>query len=110
MNIEEIRLFALSLDDVEESCPFGPDNLVFKTNLKIFLLLPLDGELLRFNVKCNPEHAIALREEFPTSVLPGFHMNKKHWNTIHHDGTQTDKMLLQHILDSYNLVKRKIKR
>jgi predicted DNA-binding protein (MmcQ/YjbR family) len=109
MNIEEIRNFALSLNDVEENCPFGPETLVFKTNLKIFLLLPLNEDQLCFNVKCNPEKAIALREQFPKAILPGYHMNKKHWNTVIAQGQLSDIELKQFILDSYHLVKRKNK-
>ncbi|MBK7763167.1 MAG: MmcQ/YjbR family DNA-binding protein [Bacteroidetes bacterium] len=106
MHIEALREFALSLKDVEEVCPFGPDNLVYKVSNKMFLLLSIDEDPLRFNVKCNPEYAIQLREEFPNAVLPGYHMNKKHWNTIVVDGTIQAKQLQQFILDSYALVRR----
>ncbi|MEO9021894.1 MAG: MmcQ/YjbR family DNA-binding protein, partial [Ginsengibacter sp.] len=81
MNVEEIRDYTLSLDGVQEAMPFGPDNLVFKIDGKMFLLLSLDSNPVQFNVKCDPEKAIQLREEFG-SVLPGYHMSKKHWNTI----------------------------
>lgn len=107
MHIEAIREFALSLNNVEEVCPFGPDNLVYKVNNKMFLLLSIDNDPLRFNVKCNPEIAIQLREEYPTAVLPGYHMNKKHWNTIVVEGSLSAQQLQQFILDSYALVVRK---
>lgn len=104
MNVEEIREYALSMKDVAESMPFGEDTLVFKTNDKIFLLVSLSAKPVQFNVKCDPEYAIELREQFP-SILPGYHMNKKHWNTILVDGSITTAHLKQFILDSYNLVK-----
>ena len=105
MNVETIRSFALSLPDVEETLPFGPDNLVFKVANKMFLLLPLDASPLTFNVKCNPDEAVELREQYPDVVLPGYHMNKKHWNTIVVDGVLSAKQLQQFISDSYGLVK-----
>lgn len=109
MNIEAVRDFALSLPDVEEYCPFGPETLVFKSNQKIFLLLPLDEADLRFNVKCDPELAIQQRMEYPDVILPGWHMNKKHWNTVVADGRLSDTYLLQLIRDSHALVQRKKK-
>jgi len=106
MNIEEIREYALSLGDVSEGFPFGNDTLVFKVGNKIFLLASLTSEVLQFNVKCNPEYAVELREQY-SSVLPGYHMNKKHWNTIIVDGTLTAKQLKEFIRDSYLLVRGK---
>jgi predicted DNA-binding protein (MmcQ/YjbR family) len=103
MNIETIRNYCLNKDGAEETLPFGPDVLVYKVNNKAFLLLPLDGGLLRFNVKCNPELALELREQYP-SVHPGYHMNKKHWNTIFVDGTIPSKLINEWIDHSYNLV------
>lgn len=107
MDIEQLREYCLSLPDVEETLPFGPDTLVFKVNNKVFLLTGLDSHPLRFNVKCNPDKAIELREEYPDSVLPGYHMNKKHWNTVVIDGTLSLKLIKEFIDDSYNLVKGK---
>ena len=103
MNIEELRNFALSLHEVEESFPFGEDTLVFKTKNKIFLLVSLSSVPLQFNVKCNPDRAVELREQF-SSVLPGYHMNKKHWNTIVVDGSVSSKQLKEWIDHSYGLV------
>jgi predicted DNA-binding protein (MmcQ/YjbR family) len=110
MHIEAIRDFVLELEEVEETFPFGETTLVFKTNNKMFLLLPLDEITLQFNVKCDPEKALELREAYPDAILPGFHMNKKHWNTIVVDGTLTGKQLREMIVDSYNLVKKKNKK
>lgn len=106
MNIESIRDYCLSKPMVEESLPFGPDTLVYKVNNKIFLLMGLDEEKLRFNVKCDPDKAIELREEF-SCVLPGYHMNKKHWNTIVVDGSVSTKQLMEWIDGSYSLVSKK---
>ncbi len=106
MNIEELRDYALSLKDVTESFPFGEDTLVFKTNDKIFLLVSLSAQPLQFNVKCDPEYAIQLREQY-SSILPGYHMNKKHWNTVIIDGSLSKTQLKQFINDSYLLVAKK---
>jgi predicted DNA-binding protein (MmcQ/YjbR family) len=106
MNIEDLRLYALSLPDVEEAFPFGDNVIVFKINNKIFLLLPLDAESLRFNVKCNPDYAIELREQY-SCIQPGYHMNKKHWNTIFIDATLSNRQIKQFVDDSYNLVNAK---
>jgi len=105
MNVEEIRDFALSLKDSSESFPFGENTIVFKTNNKMFLLLPLDEiDQLKINVKCNPELAVSLREEFPNTILPGYHMNKKHWNTIVVGPELSRLQLEEFILHSYTLV------
>lgn len=106
MDIEQLRDYCLSKPRVEESLPFGPDTLVFKIDGRIFLLTSLDTFPLQFNVKCNPDLAIELREQY-SSITPGFHMNKKHWNTILIDGTLTIHQLQQFIDHSYDLVKKK---
>jgi predicted DNA-binding protein (MmcQ/YjbR family) len=93
---------------VEETLPFGPDTLVYKVNGKVFLLTGLDSADFRFNVKCDPDKALELREEFPC-VLPGFHMNKKHWNTIVVDGSVSSRQLKEWIDHSYDLVTAKPK-
>ncbi len=108
MNIETIRDYCLSKPGAEETLPFGPDVVVFKVNNKLFLLLPLDKEQLQFNVKCNPDLALELREQY-SCVLPGWHMNKKHWNTIVVDGSASSKLILEWIDHSYNLVNKKKK-
>jgi len=106
MDIEQLRDYILSKPDVEESLPFGPDTLVFKVRGKIFLLAGLNSHPLQFNVKCDPDNAIELREQY-ACIIPGYHMNKKHWNTIIVDGTLTNKQLQQFIDDSYLLVRGK---
>lgn len=108
MNIETIRDYCLSKPNAEETLPFGPDVIVFKVNNKVFLLLTLDTEEIRFNVKCDPDLAIELREQY-SSVLPGWHMNKKHWNTVVVDGTVPSKLIKEWIDHSYELVNKKKK-
>ena len=108
MNIETIRDYCLSKPGAEETLPFGPDVIVFKVNNKSFLLLPLDKEQLQFNVKCDPDLALELREQY-SCVLPGWHMNKKHWNTIVVDGSAPSKLILEWIDHSYDLVNKKKK-
>lgn len=110
MNIESLREYALGKPSVTEGFPFGNDVIVFKVDGKVFLLLPLDTHPLRFNVKCDPEKAIELREEYAEAVLPGYHMNKKHWNTVIANGILSDKLLLQMVDESYGLVKGKRKK
>jgi predicted DNA-binding protein (MmcQ/YjbR family) len=88
---------------VEESFPFGPDILVLKVKGKVFLLISLNSHPIQFNVKCDPERAIMLREEH-NSIIPGYHMNKKHWNTIILDGTIQTSLILELVDHSYDLV------
>ena len=104
MNIESLREYVLGKPSVTEGFPFGDTVIVYKVNNKMFLLLPLDTQPLQFNVKCDPEKAIELREEYPDAVLPGYHMNKKHWNTVVANGTLSSKQLLAMVDESYRLV------
>lgn len=102
MNIEELRDYCLQKPGVTEGLPFGEDTLVFKVGEKLFLLISISaGD--RFNVKCDPELAIELREQYP-EVQPGYHMNKKLWNTVRMDGNLTDKQLREMIDHSYEQV------
>jgi predicted DNA-binding protein (MmcQ/YjbR family) len=103
MDIEQLRDYCLAKKGAEESLPFGPDILVFKVGGKAFLLCGLDNEDLSFNVKCDPELAVELREQY-ACVLPGYHMNKKHWNTIVVDGSVSVKQLKAWIDHSYELI------
>ncbi len=102
MNIEEFRDFCLSMKGVTEELPFGPDTLVYKVMGKMFALTGLDSEVFTINLKCDPDRAIQLREEFHY-IIPGYHMNKKHWNTVNADiaSTAQVKELTEH---SYQLV------
>lgn len=103
MNIETLREYCLSKKGVEETFPFGEDVFVYKVSGKIFLLFSLGEDPLQFNVKCDPDLAVELREEF-ACVQPGYHMNKKHWNTIVVDGSAPVKKLKEWIDHSYDLV------
>jgi len=103
LNIEQIRDHCLEKKGVTEEFPFGEDTLVFKVAGKIFLLASLETIPLQINLKCDPEKAIELREAYD-SVQPGYHMNKKHWNTIIIDGTVPSHRLFEWIEDSYKLV------
>ena len=107
MNIYQIRDYCLSLPNVEESMTFGPNHLVFKTFNKMFLLVGLDESPIRFNVKCDPERAVLLREEFE-DVQPGWHSNKKHWNTVFMNGSLSDRQLIDMIDHSYDLIINKL--
>jgi predicted DNA-binding protein (MmcQ/YjbR family) len=105
MNIESIREYCISKKNVTESFPFGDETLVFKTDGKIFALVNLGGDL-SINLKCEPSLATELRERFP-SVIPGYHMNKTHWNTVNLDGSVADKEIFSWIDHSYERVARK---
>lgn len=102
MDIEIIREYCLAKPGVTESFPFGEDTLVFKVMDKMFLLISLN-QPDTFNVKCDPEKAVLLREEFE-EVQPGYHMNKTHWNTVSVRGRLKDKQLSEMIDHSYDLV------
>ena len=102
MDIESLREYCISKKNATESFPFGDDTLVFKTNGKIFALVNLDGDL-SINLKCDPVFALELRERY-TSVIPGYHMNKKHWNTVRIDGSVPDRELYSWIDHSYDRV------
>ncbi len=102
MNIEEYREYCISKKGVTEELPFGPETLVFKVMGKMFALTSLEN-FESVNLKCDPEEAALLREKYD-AVLPGFHMNKKHWNTVRIDGSISDKLLKQWIDHSYELV------
>jgi predicted DNA-binding protein (MmcQ/YjbR family) len=102
MNIEELREYCLNKKGVIEDFPFGEETLVFKVGDKIFLLTGLE-EAERFNAKCDPERAIELRAEHE-EVIPGWHMNKKHWNTVYMNGRLTNKQIKEIIDHSYQLV------
>jgi len=106
MNIEEFREYCISFAGVTEELPFDNKTLVFKVKGKMFALTDID--LFRsFNVKCNPETAIELREKYD-AVEPGYHMNKKHWNTIRVGADLSDQQLKHWIRHSYDLVVSKL--
>jgi predicted DNA-binding protein (MmcQ/YjbR family) len=102
MNIEEVRTYCLAKKAVTEEFPFDNDTLVFKVAGKMFLLISIK-EPDSFNVKCDPEEAVELREKYD-EITSAYHMNKKHWNTVRTDGNLPAKLLVKFIDDSYNLV------
>ena len=107
MHIEAFRDYCLSKPMVEESFPFDRSTLVFKVYGKMFALTNLDNPTFEVNLKCDPERAISLREQY-NEVKPGYHMNKKHWNTIEFEGRIRQKELIEMIDHSYNLVVSKL--
>lgn len=102
MNLEYFRTYCLSKKGVTEELPFGPDTLVYKVMGKVFALTGIDN-FTSVNLKSDPEIAIELRERFD-AVQPGYHMNKKHWNTVLIDGSVPDNLLKTWIDHSYELV------
>ena len=103
MHIEQFRAFCLNKKGVTECFPFDEDVLVFKVLNKMFALTSLSSTVFKMSLKCNPDKAILLREEFE-SITPAFHMNKKHWNTIQVPLLMDDKLIMDLINHSYNLV------
>ncbi len=103
MDARELREHCLSFRAAEETFPFGPNTSVFKVAGKMFALSQLAAESLRVSVKCEPDLAVALRRAHP-AVLPGYHLNKRHWNTVVIDGTLPDDVVRDMIEDSYDLV------
>lgn len=108
MHIEAFREFCLSLPAATEDFPFDEQTLVFKVGGKMFALT--DIELFEsINLKCDPEKAVELREQHE-GVLPGYHMNKRHWNTVMTDGSVPDRLLKEWTKESYELVKAGLSR
>ena len=107
MNIEELREYCLKKPGVTESFPFDKNTLVFKVMNKMFALTNLNMDF-SINLKCEPEKAVGIREVYP-AVGPGYHMNKKHWNTIMIDGSIEDGIIYSWVDDSYELVVASLK-
>lgn len=109
MDIEKVREAFLEMPEAEECTPFGDDVLVFKNNQgKIFGLLSLGGSFVA-SMKCDPDRAIELREEYPDVVVPGYHLNKKHWNSIYFERFP-DSLFIELIQHSFDLVTKKKKK
>ncbi len=102
MDVEHLRAYCLSKPHTTESTPFDHDTLVFKVHNKMYCLCSI-GSFTGVNVKCEPEIAEELRAEY-IAVEPGFHMNKKHWNTVKINQDVDDTHLLKMVDDSYNLI------
>ena len=103
MNVEELREYCLSLKGTTESFPFDDVTLVLKVQGKMFALIPLSTTETSISLKCDPELAISLREEYE-AVVPAYHFNKKHWNTVYIDNRLNKKLICDWINHSYNLV------
>ena len=103
MDLEEFREYCLAKPGAEETTPFGPDNLVFKVAGKMFALAGLDEVPARANLKCDPDRALELRDRYE-EVQPGYHMSKKHWNTVDLEGGIPERELREMIDHSYELV------
>ena len=107
INIESFRTYCLQKQVVTESFPFDADTLVFKVGSKMFALTSLDSISFSINLKCDPDRAIALREAHP-AIREGYHMSKKHWNTVEIDGSLPDDFIRELIDHSYDLVVKKM--
>lgn len=107
MNIEEFREYCLSKKGVTEDLPFGPDTLVFKVVGKMFALSGLERLPPQVNLKCDPDRAIELREEFDGDIIAGYHMSKVHWNTLMLQNLPP-KLIFELTDHSYNLVVSKM--
>lgn len=104
MTPQELRKFCLSFNAAVEDFPFAPEISVFKVLGKMFALSWIDASPLKVNLKCDPEDAIRLRGEYEGLIAPGYHMNKRHWNTVRVDGELPDRLVRELIEDSYDLV------
>ncbi|MPY63992.1 MmcQ/YjbR family DNA-binding protein [Streptomyces spongiae] len=104
MTPAELRAFCLSFNAAEEDFPFRPEISVFKVLGKMFALSTLDARPLTVNLKCDPEDAVRLRTEHEGLIIPGWHMNKRHWNTVTVDGELPDRVVRELVEDSYDLV------
>ncbi|MCE5331412.1 MAG: MmcQ/YjbR family DNA-binding protein [Bacteroidales bacterium] len=103
MNIEELREYCLSLKGTTECFPFDDVSLVLKVQGKMFALIPLDNPETQITLKCDPEKAITLREKYD-SITAAYHFNKKHWNSVKIDPSVSQRLLIELIQHSYNLV------
>ena len=109
MDIEQFRTYCLQKTATTEDFPFGPENLVLKVGGKIFAITDLESERFTVNLKCDPERAVELREQY-TEIVPGYHMNKAHWNTVDFDGSLEPRLLRELIDHSYDLVVKSLKK
>ena len=107
LTAEELRGRCLELPGTNEDFPFRPGLSVFKVAGKVFALSPLGQQPLRVSLKCEPPLAEQLRDTYP-SITPGYHLNKRHWNTVQVDGSLPDRLVLDMIEDSYDLVVAKL--
>lgn len=109
LNLEDIRKYCAKKSGVTEDFPFDFSTLVFKVGPKIFGLTNIDSDGLWINLKCDPFLSLELRSRY-SQITPGYHMNKKHWNTVYIDGTIPDSEILELIDHSYELVFKGLKK
>lgn len=109
MRPEELHAACLEPNGAAEERPFGPETSVFKVGGKVFALSRLDAEPLSVSLKCDPELAVQLRATYP-EIVGGYHLNKRHWNTVRLDGAVPERLVLEMIEDSYDLVVAKLPR
>ena len=104
MTAAQLRKLCLSFPGAYEDFPFGPETSVFKVEKKLFAISALEASPLVVSVKCEPELAEQLRGSYPGLVVPGYHLNKRHWNTVLCDGSLPDAMVRDMVEDSYDLI------
>jgi predicted DNA-binding protein (MmcQ/YjbR family) len=104
MNKAELVTYCLSKPGTWEDTPFGPETLVIKVNKKMFALTGTEPDATTVNLKCDPDHAVILRNVYPNDIIPGYHMNKKHWNTVTINGAVSDEEIRELVDESYDLV------
>ncbi|MDX1478631.1 MAG: MmcQ/YjbR family DNA-binding protein [Saprospiraceae bacterium] len=104
MHIEEFHAYCLAKPGTEETFPFDEHTLVFKVMGKMYAITGLNHIPFRVNLKCDPEYALELREQHPGQIIPGWHMNKQHWNTVYFEDGLSDALLCSLIDHSYDLI------
>ncbi|MCP4396287.1 MAG: MmcQ/YjbR family DNA-binding protein [bacterium] len=109
MELESLRKYLTNRKGISEEIPFGPEALVFKVLGKMFAILAWQESPLKISLKCDPEHALALRDIY-AAVQPGYHLHKKHWNTVTLDGSVPEGEIRQWIDESYRLVVKGLKK
>ncbi|PIE43456.1 MAG: hypothetical protein CSA50_04910 [Gammaproteobacteria bacterium] len=109
MNEADLKQYLLGKPEAIEDYPFGPDVSVFKICGKMFALIGFENEVMQINLKCDPDEAAQLRDVFD-AVIPGYHMNKTHWNTVIIDGSLPDGEIQRMIDNSYSLVVKGLKK
>jgi predicted DNA-binding protein (MmcQ/YjbR family) len=108
-NLEELRAYCLAKPGAKETFPFDQETLVFKVLNKMFALCNIHGQPLRVNLKCEPELAVLLRQKY-AAIETGYHMNKRHWNTVSLDGSIANEIIRELIDRSYELVVKSLKK
>ncbi|MDQ6695456.1 MAG: MmcQ/YjbR family DNA-binding protein [Chloroflexota bacterium] len=109
LNYKTVRTYLLDKQGAVEDYPFGPDALVPKVGGKMFAVVTVESAPVYISLKCDPEYATDMRARYP-AVQPGYHLSKKHWNTVTLDGTIEDEVVLGFIDDSYGLVVKSLSR